>query len=523
VCDLREWGTAGRITPAVARVLVNRTTVDLRALGSSVFERIPFATWSAPLLALRVTAFERDASQNDCRYFPGDDDLANLTFTNQLCAVENAVCATTIGANMDGWQAAGLFEFRLAPSWTLSGSRRSLVLPASGFIDVAALGLVTATRTVSAPYEFGIINVTAGAGFLFRLDANANLRRHLLCDSLVLATAGSVVRLQFAAPFNASQNIDRRVADGVYNVSLASLMRARQVQLIDCLQPALELVGAGAEWSLLAYGFTLALNQVSLWFTLGTVLTTTTTTTLGPTTTTTTLTTVTPTTTVSANMSISPTTTTSTIRTTTRLTTTAVTASPTTPTTTSPQTSTAPATTPTSTAAPTSTATILTTSTAQASSDSTVAATTSTAPQTFMSLLDTSPPGTASTAQTSASLPILRSETAVASSDDNSAAIIGGAVGGSVGLLAVVGIVVAAVWHRRRRASSPVASNETAMQAQQQGSAAPARHEYGPVLVRSQYGPAPAESTSSHYAATAVDFKVGGETSVYGVFKEIVV
>jgi hypothetical protein len=140
-----------------------------------------------------------------------------------------------------------------------------------------------------------------------------------------------------------------------------------------------------------------------------------------------------------------------------------------------------------------------------------------------MSLLDTSPPGTASTAQTSASLPILRSETAVASSDDNSAAIIGGAVGGSVGLLAVVGIVVAAVWHRRRRASSPVASNETAMQAQQQGSAAPARHEYGPVLVRSQYGPAPAESTSSHYAATAVDFKVGGETSVYGEFKEIVV
>jgi hypothetical protein len=512
VCDLREWATAGRVqTPAAVRVLVNRTTVDLRsALLPSVLERIPFATWRGPLLALRVTAFERDASQNNCRFFAGDDDLANVTFTNQLCAVESTVCASTIGASMDGWQAAGLFEFRLAPSWTLGGARRRLLVTASGFADVPPLPSVAATRTVSAPYEFVDINITAG-GLRFSLDADANLVRHLHSDTLTVTSAGSAVQLVFAAPFNASRNADRRVAEGIYNVSLAPLMRARQVQLVDCLQPALELVGAGAEWPLLAYGFSQTPNQVSLWFTIGTLVTTTTT--LGPTTTTT-LTTVSPTTTVSANASISPTTTSSTIPTTTQLTTTAVTTSPLAPATT--QTSTAPATTPTSTAAITSTTTTLTISTAQASSDSTVAATTSsTAPQSFVSPLDTSSPGTVSTAQASASL-----QTAIEASD--SAAIIGGAVGGGVGLMAVVGIVFAAVWYRRR-ASPPVASNDTAMQVQQQGTGAPARNEYGPVLVRSQYGPAPAESVSSHYAATAVDFKVGSETSVYGEFKEIVV
>jgi hypothetical protein len=122
VCDLRDWGAAGRIAPPVARVLVSGAAIDLQG-SSSVVDRIPFATWSGPALAMRVVAFERDASQNDCRYYPGDDDLSNSTFTNQLCAVESAVCSTTIGANMDGWQAAGLYEFRLAPSWSLSGTR----------------------------------------------------------------------------------------------------------------------------------------------------------------------------------------------------------------------------------------------------------------------------------------------------------------------------------------------------------------------------------------------------------------
>jgi hypothetical protein len=134
VCDLRDWGVAGRVTATTARVLVNRATVDLQALG--VAERIPFASWSAPLLALRVTAFERDASQNDCRYFAGDDDLSNTTFVSTLCAAESVVCSTTIGTSMDGWLVAGLFEFRLAPSWSLSGTRRSLVLTAANFVDV---------------------------------------------------------------------------------------------------------------------------------------------------------------------------------------------------------------------------------------------------------------------------------------------------------------------------------------------------------------------------------------------------
>jgi hypothetical protein len=222
VCDLREWGSPGRISPAIARVLVSRAAVDLQALVGSAVERIPFASWSGPAVALRVVAFERDASQDDCRYVAGDDDLANTTFTNQLCAVENAVCATTIGANMDGWEVAGHFEFRLAPSWTVSGSRRSLVLTQATFVDVVPLASVAVTRTSSAPYEFVAINATAGAGIRFHLDADANLVRYLHCGSLVLASTGSVVQLRFTAPFDASRNADRRIADGVYNVSLGA-------------------------------------------------------------------------------------------------------------------------------------------------------------------------------------------------------------------------------------------------------------------------------------------------------------
>jgi hypothetical protein len=137
---------------------------------------------------------------------------------------------------------------------------------------------VAGTRAVSAPYEFGAINATAsGGGFRFHVDGNANLVRHLSCGSLVWASAGSVVRIRFGAPFNASLNNDRRIADGVYNISLSPLIRARQeVQLSDCLRPNLELEGAGAEWPLLAYGFALAIDQVSLWFTIGTKPTTTT-------------------------------------------------------------------------------------------------------------------------------------------------------------------------------------------------------------------------------------------------------
>lgn len=502
VCDLREWGTAGRITPIVARVLVNRTTVDLLVL--SAVERIPFATWSGPLLALRVTAFERDASQNDCRYYSGDDDLANVTFTNQLCAVENAVCATTIGANMDGWQAAGLFEFRLAPSWTLSGSRRSLVLAASAFLDVPPLPSVVATRTISAPYEFVAVDLTAGAGLRFHVDGNGNLVRHLHSGSLVLASAGSVVQLKFDVPFNASRNVDRRVAEGIYNVSLVPLMRARQVQLFDCLQLALELEGAGAEWSLVAYGFALALpDQVSLWFVIGSTLTTTTTTTTASTTTTTasTTTTAVPVTTRPATSRVTPASTTTT----------------TTTTTTSALTTTTPV-----------TARVTTTSTGQQGSQTTTSAapTSAISPQTAATTaatmgetttsVQTAVVTSAASAQASGSP---QTGTAIEAADDNSAAIIGGAVGASVGLL-VIGVVVAALWYRRR--ASPPATNETAMQSQSAVAPSLARQEYGPspVFAPSPYGPGPAEAPGSVYAASAVDFKIT-ESASYGAFSEL--
>jgi hypothetical protein len=488
VCDLRDWGAAGRIAPPVARVLVSGAAIDLQG-SSSVVDRIPFATWSGPALAMRVVAFERDASQNDCRYYPGDDDLSNSTFTNQLCAVESAVCSTTIGANMDGWQAAGLFEFRLAPSWSLSGTRRNLVLTAASFLDVVPLSTVAAaTRTLSAPYEFVAVNASAGAGLRFHLDADANLVRHLHCSTLVLASAGSVVQLRFAAPFNASRNADRRVDDGVYNVSLAPLVRARQaVQLVDCLQPALELDGAGSEWALLSYGFMLApLDQLSVWFVIGSIVTTT----------------ASSTTTVAASSTAVSNSTSS--RLTTRATFSAVTVTTTIATTTA------------------------TTTAAAATIDEISAQTTvsfgpsiaSSSTTTAQASDSTSATANASANSANTASPVLSGSLVQtgAAPDDNMAVIVGGVVGAAVGVVMLISIAVVVVRYRRRNRPLPAIANETALQSPSVVS----RQQYGPspVFVPSPYGPGPSEAPSSAYAASVSEFKVA-EASSYGVFTDL--
>jgi hypothetical protein len=490
VCDLRDWGTAGRITPPIARVLVSGAAVDLQG-SSSVVDRIPFATWSGPALAMRVVAFERDASQNDCRYYPGDDDLSNSTFTNQLCAVESAVCTTTIGANMDGWQAAGLYEFRLAPSWSLSGTRRNLVLTAATFLDVVPLSTVAAaTRTLSAPYEFVAVNASAGAGLRFHLDADANLVRHLHCSTLVLASAGSVVQLRFAAPFNASRNADRRVGDGVYNVTLVPLVRARQaVQLVDCLQPALELDGAGSEWALLSYGFVLApLDQLSVWFVIGSIVTTTT---AAASSSTTVAASTTKVSTVSSSTSS-------------RLTTSATVSAV---------------------SVTTITATMATTTAATATSGQITAPTTLSLGATMAT---TTPHGSGSASATANASAIIANTASPllsgslvqtgAAPDDNMTVIIGGVVGAAVGVVVLISIAVVVVRYRRRNRPLPASANETALQSPSVVS----RQQYGPspVFVPSSYGPGPAEAPSSAYAVSVSEFKIA-EASSYGVFTDL--
>jgi hypothetical protein len=309
----------------------------------------------------------------------------------------------------------------------------------------------------------------------------------LHCSTLALASAGSVVQLRVAAPFNASRNADRRVGDGIYNVSLAPLVRARQaVQLVDCLQPALELDGAGSEWALLSYGFVLApLDQLSLWSVIGSTSTTT----------------ASSTTTVAASTTKVGTVSNSTSsRLTTRATVSSVTIS-------------------------TTLATMATTT--AATSGQTNAQTTGSFGASISSPSTTAHVSGSASATANASANIANTASPIlsgslvqtgAAPDDNMGVIIGGVVGAAVGVVMLISIAVVVVRYRRRNRPLPASANETALQSPSGMS----RQQYGPspVFVPSPYGPGPAEAPSSAYASSVSEFKIA-EASSYGVFTDL--
>jgi hypothetical protein len=155
---------------------------------------ISYTNFQRPTFELTAEVWATPKTTSGCTYQPATDtNYVKVTYTDlELCYTQNLTCSFYLGDNSDGWfylNAAKQFGFQIAPSWFLTGTRVSGVVPSSQYVTVplvtpeAKFGPITSTAIPG--YQVGTLNVMSGGALRF-LVAGGLLQRKLVAYSLTL-------------------------------------------------------------------------------------------------------------------------------------------------------------------------------------------------------------------------------------------------------------------------------------------------------------------------------------------------
>lgn len=218
VCSYSEWSSKVKGTLSRPIKLLDRRIIPLDS-SLSFLDRIGFVFFDRPNITFSIVGFEDDSGYLDCVYRSSDDDnYASQTFSDlQLCYTENSVCNIYIGTSLEqGWLYFGgsssspYYGIHVNPTWSLSGTRRSLDLAAGKFFDVVAVpsnsdiySSQVINATSSPAFEMDEITLRNGSMILFHLNSRGEAMRHLAAYSLKFNGSIGIV-LDFAEPLAVS-------------------------------------------------------------------------------------------------------------------------------------------------------------------------------------------------------------------------------------------------------------------------------------------------------------------------------
>lgn len=209
VCSYSEWSSSkvkGTLTKAIK--LLDRRILTLDA-SLPFFDRINFRNFPRPKIGFSVIGFEDDSGYLDCTYRSVDDDnYASQSFADlQLCYTEGSVCNVYIGtSNEIGWlyfggtSASPYYGIHVNPTWSLSGTRRSLDVLNGRYFDVPAIASTSdiystqvINETFCPVFEMDVVTLRNGSALVMHLNRRGELVRYLNVYSLTVESNVAIV------------------------------------------------------------------------------------------------------------------------------------------------------------------------------------------------------------------------------------------------------------------------------------------------------------------------------------------